>query len=80
MSNDKLSNNKASNDWKIRNRASNKKCWLSYLLPEEADVDDDDADEDSGETFLHGGVAVDHGDNVQKKKSNLQVRPHYNLS
>ena len=45
-----------------------KKCWLSYLLPEDADVDDDDADEDSGETFLHGGVAVDHGDNVQKKR------------
>ena len=59
-----------------------KKCWLSYLLPEEADVDDDDADEDSGETFLHGGVAVDHVDNVQKKnkKSNLQVRAHFNLS
>ena len=51
-------------------------------MPEEADVDDDDADEDSGETFLHGGVAEDHVDNVQKKnkKSNLQVRAHFNLS
>ena len=72
-----MSNNKASNDWKIRNRASNKKCWLSYLLPEEADVDGDDADDDSGETFLHGGVAVDHVDNVQKKtKSQIFKSEH----